>query len=149
MSNKKSYECSTGPRSSFESMCSSLSLTRWLRQSYRKREKRSHFRLLRSCILVWVFGTGRVLACWFRSIGSFDRSGHTSHCNLRVHCFGFSGLVACSLAGFARTGPSLKNNGSITKRFIQVLRNPLIFRSQYGYLLEHQSHSETSKMGFT
>ena len=45
----------------------------------------------------------------------FDRKGNTLRCYLRVHCFGFSRLVACSHAGFAQTDPSLENNGSLTK----------------------------------
>ena len=65
--------------------------------------------------MFWVFGFGRVLACWFRPNISFDRKGHILRCYLQVNCFGFSGLLACSHAGFAQTGPSLENNGSLTK----------------------------------
>ena len=64
--------------------------------------KLSHFKLLFACAMVWVFGIRRVLACWFGSNGSFDRKGNTLRCYLRVQCFGFSVLVACWHAGFAR-----------------------------------------------
>ena len=55
----------------------------------------------------WVFETGRVLACWFRSSLSYYRKGHTLRCYLRVQCFSFSGLVACSHAGSSRTDLSI------------------------------------------
>ena len=53
--------------------------------------------------MFWVFGIGRVLACWFLPNGCFDRKGHTLRCYLRVYCFGVSGLIASSHAGFALT----------------------------------------------
>ena len=65
------------------------------------RPKGKHFTLLFASAMFWVFGIGRVLACWFRPNRSIDRKGHILRCYLRVHCFGFSGLVACSHAGFA------------------------------------------------
>ena len=49
-----------------------------------------------------------MLACWFGSNGSFDRKGNTLRCYLRVQCFGFSVLVACWHAGFARIDLSTK-----------------------------------------
>ena len=52
------------------------------------------FRLLFVCAMFWVFVIGRVLACGFRSNGSYYRKGHALRCYLRVHRFSFSGLVA-------------------------------------------------------
>ena len=57
--------------------------------------------------MCWVLETGRVLACWFRSSWSYYRKGHTLRCYLRVQGFSFSGLVACSHAGFSRTDLSI------------------------------------------
>ena len=62
-------------------------------------------------------------------------NGHTIHSYLRVRCFWFSGLVACSHADFAGTDLSFfLSNGSRTKLFETYFANSGD-SPYYGYLL--------------